>query len=116
MTNDLTDRILRALQFEHCDNLFWRVGSYENPNDNIIHFYINCNDLFYWACSDLEEITEENIELLEKTLKELDTHHACDLFCCRSRKMRPQKPMYQHFNIEEVKLFNACGEERNDDD
>jgi hypothetical protein len=36
--------------------------------DNNITFQVNCNDLFFWACSDSEELTPENFPRLVQAL------------------------------------------------
>ena len=81
---------------------------------------INCNDLFYWACADMEVITPDNIERLASTcaeLKAIDEIMAChapELFAARERKMRPQRPCYKRWQKwpKLIELFNACGPER----
>jgi hypothetical protein len=107
-------RTLRVLEFEYCDALFWRaddVGGFK--------LFINCNDFFHWACADAEEITDDNVDLLEDTFKEVqelkgkwDAHDAPLLFCARSRKMRPQGAFYKHLDTDLHHLFNAAGPDR----
>lgn len=75
-----------------------------------IKLYVNCNDVFYWVTSDFEPIDESELKDLNECYKL--TPYGGMLWCCRKRKMRPQKHWYEIFNEEETKLFNACGEER----
>ena len=76
--------------------------------------FINCNDLFFWACSDAEEFDFLlDLSDLKKALEE-SPEHGDILWVCRKRKMRPQKPYYKYFNKKEKKLFNACGPKRKD--
>ena len=110
-------RVFRATAFDHCDDLFWRTDGEYTP----VTLWINCNDLFYWACADLEEITPDNIELLEQSLKDVDeaedrrySVYGPQLFCCRFRKMRPQRPFYRGMPEKLKPLFDACGPERNE--
>ena len=40
------------------DSLWWTV------KDDTVKFMVNCNDLFYWATADAEEVTPENLQAL----------------------------------------------------
>ena len=42
-----------------CEELWWRTDGEYAP----VTFLVNCNDIFFWACSDCEEITRENVEI-----------------------------------------------------
>lgn len=95
-----------------------------------LSIYANCNDLFEWACADAEEITPDNINVLEqawadvkplrdawytdttKTIPYVSGGHAVELFAARVRKMRPQGPCYSSFPPEIAKLFDAAGPDR----
>lgn len=128
--NDLALRVLRVFE-EHNDSIFWRV------NGDRVTFFVICNDLFFWACADAEEVTDENIEALERThafVKEQFAKHPKPdrdspefmhwdvvssweaywplLFCCRVRGMRPQRPYYESIPAVMHDAFNACGPER----
>lgn len=70
--------------------------------------YINCNDLFVWACADAEEILLEEIPGLQECLK-LSPRFGELLWCARKRKTKPQKPYYEFFSEEEKVLFNEVG-------
>ena len=97
---------------EH-DALWWRTDGDYSP----VTFFVNCNDLFYWATADCEKITEENLPLLKQTIRDCQEitgelgwapQEAFDLFCCRVRGMRPQQPAYpkdERFRP----LFDAAG-------
>ena len=75
--------------------------------------FVNCNDLFYWACADAEDITLEDIPDLERAISECpNLGHL--LWCCRKRGMRPQGPFYNEFTPEEAALFDQAGPERDD--
>ncbi len=84
-----------------------------------ITFFINCNDLFFWACSDCEEI-ESDAEVADirlayddcSKLHEYGNIYAPLLWVARKRKMRPQDPYYTEFPKELHGLFNDCGPER----
>lgn len=71
-------------------------GLYFTIKDKKLSFHINCNDLFYWACSDCEPLLIEELD---------DFYNACydkqgnsinfgsDIYVCKKRKMQPQVPM-----------------------
>lgn len=42
------------------ESIWWRTDEAYAP----VTFMVNCNDLFYWACSDTEKITAENLPQL----------------------------------------------------
>lgn len=98
------------------EDIWWRTDEEYAP----ITFFVSCNDLFYWACSDSERITPENIELLEQTVKDVETltksqTFADQLFVCRQRQMRPQGACYDERYIgpkELWPLYDACGPSR----
>ena len=92
-----------AAKYDITDELDWGED---------LNFYIRCNDVFAWGCSDAEDISEEDLPLLEQSLKDSEMHGTL-LFCARKRKCRPQGAYYQYFDKDtEWELFNACGEER----
>ncbi len=75
--------------------LLWRVENNEAKFDLI------CNDWFAWASADCVEITPENIDLLDSTMKEAvevdplgGRMYGGGLFCCRVEKMLPQPPWF----------------------
>lgn len=109
--------------------------------DNIgPHFvtFVDCSDTFSWGCADAEEVTEDNIHILEETMEELSPYYdkfieewdsskvdmketakwqkvdvaLSDLFCARVRKLRPQGACYKRYPEELWPLFNAAGPER----
>lgn len=124
-------RVLRV--FEQADaqsELYWRFDI-DYPGQ--LSLLAMCNDLFWWATADCEEITPENIEILEQTfldLKEIESKptyklpdesrpskfrpiypmsYISELFSARSRKMRPQQPCYKTMSPDIAVLFDACG-------
>lgn len=122
----LAERVLRVTAFEYCEDLWWRPNE-ADPEQ--IDFYINCNDVFAWACADVEQITEENIEVLESTFAQCEERlgkyralWAAILFCARVRKERPQNAWYNLLlNTDSTEdafwreQFDACGPERSVD-
>jgi len=106
-------RIFNGFDGPSSDGLWWRTDEEYAP----VKLFVECNDLFYWGCSDCEELNDENIADLEAaaedckklTKKWRDAHL---LFCCRQRKMRPQKPYFGYIQEEVKPLFYAAGPER----
>jgi len=88
------------------DHIFVRIQKTEEGEK--VRLAVNCNDLFYWACADAEEIAVEEIGDLMNCLK-LSPGYGVMLWCCRKRKMRPQSPWYKRFSEDEKKLFDDCG-------
>lgn len=112
---DKLDIALRVLQitskYDECESVWWRTDGVYAP----VTFLVNCNDLFYWACSDAEEITQDNIDIFEASYADAaecvgyGEMHAGELFCCRVRGMRPQGAYYEHIIKNMWELFDACG-------
>lgn len=104
-------------KYEDYDSWFWRVDKQGN-----VKLMVNCSDFFDWGCADAEDITPENLHLLEQayidcdatTDDEYNVVYGNTLFAARARKMRPQKPCYKGWSPQLVELFNQCGPERTD--
>lgn len=113
--NDFYLRVMSIFAFDNTDLLWWRTDSEYAP----ITFFVNANDLMDWGSSDLEQITPENIDILEQSLLDCNPDYKTDfkfnygleLFVCRVRKERPQGAAYPK---DETlwPLFDACGPER----
>lgn len=108
LNSEEIERLLKLVH-EHDDHysLFW--------NEHL-QFYIICNDVFAWACSDVEEITSDrDIDLLERSYNDTKAKGYPDygamLYCCRHAKLRPQGAAYPKHK-ELWPLFDACGPER----
>lgn len=145
MTLEFVSRVLHFVDMlndygDMSESIIWRTDGEYAP----VTFFVLCNDLFYWATADLEQITPENVDALEQAI--LDVRRAFGvenlsrkddstvpdywvrfekwysagsrgalLFCARMRKMRPQKPWFDRCAPDElVPLFEACGPERLD--
>lgn len=96
------------------DDVWWRTDA---PDYDPITLLVNCNDFFVWGSSDAEEITPENVEVLEQAVKDVEaitgnTRQADLLFCARINKLRPQGAYYKYIKEELWPLFDACGPER----
>ena len=82
-------------------------------HDDAVTMYVNCNDLFWWAVADAEELNFSDLAELNRCISESPDHGEL-LWCAKKRKMRPQKPYYKSFSNDEAELFNACGPERDE--
>ncbi|SRR6266567_328282 len=114
-TTDFMLDVLRLFSLDETDcysSLFWRC---EEPGS--VEFFVNVNDIFWWATADLEQIMPEDMPVLRQTIadiKEIDPHDkytGFELWVARKRKMRPQQPAYP--KDERLRaLFDACGPAR----
>jgi hypothetical protein len=77
--------------------------------DGEVKCFINCNDFFWWACGDFEDLDDWN--LLEQSLNDAGDD-GCLLYCARKRKMRPQGAFYKYLKAENHHWFDECGEKR----
>lgn len=96
-------RVMRAFP-DGEPELWWR----KSP---VLMLFVNCSDAFAWGCADLEQVTPDNVDVLERSVEEAGMDGAL-LFCARVRRMRPQGAMYKHIAEERWPLFDACGPER----
>lgn len=119
--SDFVMDVLRlAAEYDMCGDLWWRCDGEYAP----VTFFVNCNDCFYWACSDCEQLTPENLPILVQAFKDAEaadekrgTIYAPELFVARVRGMRPQGASYKECYPETMwPLFDACGPERTDPD
>jgi hypothetical protein len=108
--------VFQVLDFIATNNMIEELEWVCNQ-DKTVQFYINCNDLFFWACADAVELTETNFQDLVQAVD--DVHNTIDyssfgslLFCARQRKMRPQNAYYEYMDKKLWPLFDTCGPER----
>ena len=100
------DVLLLIRKHDLSEEIFW---------DEKLEFFVICNDFFYWACSDCERLTRENLPQLLEAMQEVEAlglngwQYGPLLFCARQRKMRPQIPYYEHIHQDLHALFDACG-------
>ena len=104
--------VFEALAFDHCEDLWWRTDGEYAP----LTLFVNCSDIFYWACADSERLTPDNIHILESAVadcKAVNDHvWAPVLFCARVRGMRPQGAVLKDMKPEVRALFEAVAESR----
>lgn len=110
---EFINRVLEATAGDCSGHVYWELENGE------IRFWVLCNDTFFWGTGDGEDITPENVHLLEEASKELaafgeQVRDFCltTLFAAKVRKMRPQGALYKYLDEETWPLFDACGPER----
>jgi len=97
LPDEITDYILRDVISASVD-------------EGVLSLWINCHDLFFWACADCEEFEPKDLLELNRAYQDSPENGAI-LWVCRIRKMRPQQLYYKYLKNDK-KLFDACGEER----
>lgn len=96
---------------EHEEALEWHV------TDDGVTFAVRCNDVFWWACADTEDITPENLAILVQSFDDVaavddtETYWGVLLFCARVRGLRPQGCCYPKLATL-WPLFDAAGPQR----
>jgi hypothetical protein len=93
------------------DSLMWRMDGKYAP----ITFFVVCSDTFHYATADAEQITPENICMLEQAVEDaraaddvVGVVYAPMLFCARVRGCRPLRTEYPDAP-ELVAMLDACG-------
>ena len=110
-------------EYEAHDAIWWRCGEQYGGGryDDPATFFVNVNDTFWWATADVEKITPENIDELERACADCRTAggsigelYGPVLFAARQRNMRPQQPAYpQGDDMAGIRtLYDAAGPER----
>lgn len=82
---------------------------------DVCNLCVDSSSLFGWGYSDTDDVEIEDLPDLIKAYEESPIYGGI-LWVCRKAKMRPQKPYYKYFNAKEIKLFNACGSEKENED
>ena len=110
---EVDDFLRRAFEATSDDDL--DVGWFARKEPGV-RLWVGCSDFFAWGCADAEEVTPENIEVLEAARVECaalgQPSWAGRLFAARVRGIRPQGAYYAHIPDELTELFDACGPER----
>lgn len=83
--------------------------------DGSAYLYILCNDVFFWACADLEEVPLAEIPDLIECYKQTPDYGDI-LWICKKRKLRPQNPFREVMSQFTRDLIDACGPERKNGD
>lgn len=102
--------LLQLLRIMHANKIY--TGIVWHFDNTKISVAIECNDLFWYAESDIQEIkSKRDLAILEESF-ELSPKLGFLLFCCRKRKMRPHPSFYENIPVDEWVLFNDCGKPR----
>lgn len=76
-------------------NRFWWEKDWPEECRQLTGFFVNCNDVFAWACSDSEPMYYKDIqEVFEHWEKDPD--YGAQVWCIKRRNMMPQKPVYDY--------------------
>lgn len=67
----------------------WRERDRESPT---VVLFVNCNDVFAWACADGEEVPFAEVPRLYRMWL-ADPGWGAAKWCCLRRKMQPQAPV-----------------------
>jgi len=109
MTEDNIFHLLRiTAENDSTDMLNWQTD---------LTFFADCSDVFSWGSADREEITDDNLHILERAFEDIrktgsiHEHYAFWLFCVRVRKIRPQGAAYPKDKLL-WPLFDAAGPKR----
>ena len=98
------------------EGLYWKVGGTPRHDTRDMRLFAICSGVFTWGTADLEEITKEDVALLERCvadLGEFEKGYLPELFAARKRGMRPMRSFCKDMDDEAtVALFDACGPER----
>lgn len=106
-------RVLTVYERAESSDLMWRVEG------DTVRFSAICSDTFGWALADAENIEVDDLELLERTLDDLqaaDHYGDCwvsELFAARKRGERPMNRYMETITAPALRaLFEQAGPER----
>jgi hypothetical protein len=77
-----------------------KTEKYTMEGETIVLF-VNCNDLFWWACADSENVTLDEVPELYMAWKK-DKSWGISKWCCKKRNMMPQLPIREDMKKEGV--------------
>ena len=87
-------RVMKIFQdIDQTDQLFWNTSGQYAP----LTFFAMCSDTFAWATADAEEITFDNLHVLEQSVEDVKAtrnvslYWAVTLFCARVRGRQPME-------------------------
>lgn len=104
MTDEGIKKLLILMAENDCqEDIWWNER---------LDFFINCNDVFAWGCSDSEDVTEPDIPALEKALEDAGGIWGPLLYCARKCGMRPQGAFMEKIPPGVRPLFDAAGPPR----
>lgn len=74
------------------------AGEPQEISKETVVLFVNCNDLFVWACADAEELPHDEIGPLFK-MWHADKRWGADKWCCLRRNMQPQGPIVRDMKL-----------------
>lgn len=80
-------------KYKHTDT--YKIGG------ETVVLFVNCNDLFWWACADAEDLTLSEVPELYMMWKN-DKNWGVSKWCCKKRNMQPQLPIREDMKKEGV--------------
>lgn len=95
-------------------NSFWWEETWPEKAKNSTSLNVNCNDIFFWGCSDAENLLYKDIQdLYDHYIK--DPNWGSSVWCIKKRNFLPKKPVYDAimkldvWNLDEMGLNpNPC--------
>lgn len=95
-TKNILELLRIAVRYDCSDRICW--------NENL-EFFIPCHNVFYWNTPDAEPVEDDDLDLLEASLKDGGVGDGPVLYCCRKRQMRPLDRYYSHIDAANHELF-----------
>jgi hypothetical protein len=93
-------------------NNHWWKKTWAEEHKQLFSIGVNCNDIFAWACADVEEVVfNELLDLWEFYKK--DPNWGCDVWCMKKRNELPQKPVYDAIIANGIWDLDSMGLEPN---
>lgn len=72
------------------ETCFCNTGKFHD--ESTVVCFVNCSDLFAWACADGENVTCDELEPLCRAIIK-DGSWGSDKWCCKKRNQQPQPPI-----------------------
>lgn len=79
-------------------DLFWYINEEDEVRAGII-----LNDVFFWGCSDCEDVEAEDLPALEAAMIDNEGVWGPEIYAARKRKMRPQNAIINHAHNQQVR-------------
>jgi hypothetical protein len=70
---------------QHDVDLFWYIN-----DDDEVRAAVNVNDVFFWGCSDCEDVEAEDVPLFNHSFTLGGHQYGAEIYAARKRGMRPQ--------------------------
>lgn len=91
-------------------NTFWHMKDWPEAAQKATYFYVNCNDVFAWGCSDAENLDLDDLEELYRMWLK-DPSRGADVWCIINRKQLPQRPVLERIKNGGIWDMDALKEE-----